>query len=529
MSRILAWVGVFLITCVVSVGLLLFSTIGNTILTPFAQSLLNYSLPFSTQIHTLSIKFGSLESTLTINKTFSVKLSGAYSLRGVDMAAEIYALDSSEPLTKLDIVGSYRDYTISTKIHPDMHSPLQSPSLPPLQSTSQSAKAQDVNPQIALLAHMRFFHAKDYALRVQDLPVEIYARFLSLDIAPSGYASLLMQADSGIVQIGVKSSEFSLRNTSSGVSGLGSMPSKALGVDFYYKQDSHARQLVGRFALPSGELILRNDTQELDSVLHTSLYSPQYPSRKLASLQVEIADTLLRYELATDDMSALGEVFGFTLGGGLDLRGEIDFGDSLALHMTSESLGGLVSAHLHENLLQFSGENLSLMRILEFLRLPASFDAQVGCKGVYNLAFQKGSFEANGENLNIMLDDLARYGLEAFGANNSAQDSWGVGFEVSQADGRFALDGQLNGARFDGKLTASAQDTSIQTSRFFVDLQEQYMQIEFLEPEIKLEGKFSTFSTDSNIPSINGRTQSLQDIYNERVMEESVVNGEAIY
>ena len=64
MSRILAWVGVFLITCVVSVGLLLFSTIGNTILTPFAQSLLNYSLPFSTQIHTLSIKFGSLESCL---------------------------------------------------------------------------------------------------------------------------------------------------------------------------------------------------------------------------------------------------------------------------------------------------------------------------------------------------------------------------------------------------------------------------------------------------------------------------------
>lgn len=522
LSKVFAWVGVVLITLVLSAGLLLFTKIGNTILIPFAQSALNHSLPFSTQIHSLHISPRSLQADLSINKSLSIALEGSYSPRGLDMVARAYPLDSKTLLTTLRIVGRYGDYTIATQNPPDMRAPL----LPPLEPSAQTRPNESSQSaqlgEIALLAHMRFLSVQDYALRAENLPAQLLAQILRqvslMDNAPKGRVSLLMQAESSQTQIGIKSSGFSLAGT-------------PLGVDFYYKQSSQqpqSYQLLGRFTLPHDELLLRSTGddmgQNLDSstsTLHTALYSARTPQEPIATLELQPLPTSLRYMMDIRDLGAFAGAFGLEMSGGLSVQGALEMHDEPTLDMSSESLAGLMSLRLRENLLQIKGENLSLLRLLELVRLPSVLDAQLSFSGVYNLAFQKGSLEATGQNLNIMLDDLPRYGLEAFSANNSAQDSWGVGFETSQADGRFVLEGQLDGAQLDGKLTASAQNRSIRTSKLLLNLQSQYMQIEFLEPEIKLQGKFSSFN--QAVPA--KAPESLQEIYQDSTQGTPEIQG----
>lgn len=119
--RALAWVGVFLLCSVLGLGGLLFTKAGNTILLPFAQSALNHSLPFQTQLQTLAIKVDSIYAELVLNKTLAIVLEGRHSLgRKLDIQARIHFLHTGTDHKESAPLG-YLHIRRSSKLHHTIH------------------------------------------------------------------------------------------------------------------------------------------------------------------------------------------------------------------------------------------------------------------------------------------------------------------------------------------------------------------------------------------------------------------------
>lgn len=495
--RALAWAGVFLLCSVLGLGGLLFTKAGNTILLPFAQSALNHSLPFQTQLQTLAIKVDSIYAELVLNKTLAIVLEGRHSLgRKLDIQARIHFLHTgtdhkeSAPLGYLHIQGDLANYTI------------------------QSTNPQSTNPHspaeisFALFARMKFLSIQEYTLELRAVPMEQVARFFDIDINAKGTLSILAQEQSQILQLRLQSDKLSLGALDMDINTL------------YYKRDSTHQELAGTFSV-GGEIITAlgksNGKEALQSTLYSSRQAP------MASAQTQILDNALAYSLHISDLGAFGSVFGFDIQGVLELQGKISVDNEIAFSGTSSSLGGVSALTLEKNTLKFSGENLSLMRILQLVKAPTILDSTLAITSVYNLAFHKGTINIEGQNFAILLDDLGAYGLEAFDTQNNAQDAWGVGFENARADSTISLDGQLERAQINAQATIKTPDQSLHTSKCIINLATQSLDVEFLESSITLQGKLSQMQAPlTNKEQITQETQEdLQAIYeSQETMQE---------
>lgn len=500
--RALAWVGVFLLCSVLGLGGLLFTKAGNTILLPFAQSALNHSLPFQTQLQTLAIKVDSIYAELVLNKTLAIVLEGRHSLgRKLDIQARIHFLHTgtdhkeSAPLGYLHIQGDLANYTI------------------------QSTNPQSTNPHspteisFALFARMKFLSIQEYTLELRAVPMEQVARFFDIDINAKGTLSILAQEQSQILQLRLQSDKLSLGALDMGINTL------------YYKRDSTHQELAGTFSVGS-EIITAlgksNGKEALQSTLYSSHQAP------MASAQTQILDNALAYSLHISDLGAFGSVFGFDIQGELELQGKISADNGIAFSAASSSLGGESTLTLEKNILKFSGENLSLMRILQLLKAPTILESSLMVESVYNLAFHKGTINIEGQNFAILLDDLGAFGLEAFDTQDNAQDAWGVGFDT-KVDSSLVVNGQIERAQITAQATIKSQDQSLRTSKCTIDLATQSLDVEFLESAITLQGKLSQMQAPQISQTLDTpEAEDLQTIYETQDLQENTKDIEEI-
>lgn len=495
--RALAWVGVFLLCSVLGLGGLLFTKAGNTILLPFAQSALNHSLPFQTQLQTLAIKVDSIYAELVLNKTLAIVLEGRHSLgRKLDIQARIHFLHTgtdhkeSAPLGYLHIQGDLANYII--------------------QSTNPHSPAEI---SFALFARMKFLSIQEYTLDLRAAPMEQVARFFDIDINAKGTLSILAQEQSQILQLRLQSDKLSLGALDMGINTL------------YYKRDSTHQELAGTFSVGS-EIITAlgksNGKEALQSTLYSSRQAP------MASAQTQILDNALAYSLHISDLGAFGSVFGFDIQGALELQGKISADNGITFSAASSSLGGESTLTLEKNILKFSGENLSLMRILQLLKAPTILESSLMVESVYNLAFHKGTINIEGQNFAILLDDLGAFGLEAFDTQDNAQDAWGVGFDT-KVDSSLVVNGQIERAQITAQATIKSQDQSLRTSKCTIDLATQSLDVEFLESAITLQGKLSQMQAPqiSQTPDAP-EAEDLQTIYETQDLQENTQDIEEI-
>lgn len=493
MYRALTWVGVFALCSTLTLGGLLFTKIGNTILLPFAQSTLNHFLPFQVQLQNLTIALGSVRTDFTINKTIAIALEGEYSISGsINMTARVHTLDSngnfdsSPSLGYLSLQGSAINYTIQ--------------SLP----IPKDLKAQSNT--FKLFARMKLLCIQDYAIELRAVPVKQLEQFFGIDIGTQGAISIFAQAESSTLQLRAQSDEFYFGGFAMRINNL------------YYKRDKSRQELAGTLTLSQEtfSLLGASDNETLQTAIYSSLQTP------IASVQTRIIDKTLAYNLHITNLTALGSAFGIDINGKLELQGKISVDNEIAFSATSSSFGGVSALTLKKNTLTFNGENLSLMRILQLAKAPAILDSTLMVTSVYNLAFHKGTITIKGQNFVILLDDLETYGLEAFDTRNNAQDAWGVGFENARADSTISLDGQLEHAQINAQVTIKTPNQSLHTSKCMINLATQSLDIELLESSIKLQGKLSQIQ----VPLINtGQTTQgdLQAIYeNQETMQEEV-------
>lgn len=494
MYRALTWVGVFALCSTLALGGLLFTKIGNTILLPFAQSALNHFLPFQVQLQSLAISLGSMRTDFTINKTLAIALEGGYSLNGsIDMTARIHTLDSSgdvdssAPLGYLSLQGSATNYTIQSLPMPNN-----------LKAPSSTFK---------LFARMKLLRIQGYTIELHAVPMEQVAQFFDIDIDTQGTLSISAQAESSTLELRAQSDGLAFGTLTIRINNL------------YYKRDKAHQELAGTLTLNQESLSLLGTSD--DGVLQTAIYSSR--QTPIASAQTQIIDKTLAYSLHITDLATLGGAFGFDINGELELQGKISVDNEIAFSATSSSLGGVSALTLEKNTLKFSGENLSLMRILQLVKAPTILDSTLAITSVYNLAFHKGTINIEGQNFAILLDDLGAYGLEAFDTQNNAQDAWGVGFENARADSTISLDGQLEHAQISAQATIKTPDQSLHTSKCIINLATQSLDVEFLESSITLQGKLSQMQTPpTNKEQITQETQEdLQAIYeSQEIMQE---------
>ena len=483
MYRVFAWVGVFALCSTLALGGLLFTKIGNTILLPFAQSALNHFLPFQTQLQTLAIKVDSIYAELVLNKTLAIVLEGGHSLgRKLDIQARIHFLHTntdykeSAPLGSLHIQGSIANYTIQST---NPHSPTEIP--------------------LSLFARMKFLSIQAYMLDLRLVPMEQVARFFDIDIDTQGTLSISAQAESSTLELRAQSDGLAFGTLTIRINNL------------YYKRDKARQELAGTLSVGS-EIITAlgksNGKEALQSTLYSSRQTP------IASAQTQIIDKALAYSLHITDLATLGGAFGFDINGELELQGTIRADNGISFNATSSSLGGVSALTLEKNTLKFSGENLSLMRILQLVKAPTILESSLMIESVYNFAFHKGTINIEGQNFAILLDDLGAYGLEAFDTQNSAQDAWGVGFDT-KVDSSLVVNGQIERAQINAQATIKTSDQSLHTSKCTIDLATQSLDVEFLESSIKLQGKLSQMQAPPiSTEQITQETQEdLQAIY----------------
>lgn len=494
MYRALTWVGVFALCSTLALGGLLFTKIGNTILLPFAQSALNHFLPFQVQLQSLAISLGSMRTDFTINKTLAIALEGEYSLSGsIDMTARIHTLDSSgdvdssAPLGYLSLQGSATNYTIQSLPMPNN-----------LKAPSSTFK---------LFARMKLLRIQGYTIELRAVPMEQVAQFFDIDIDTQGTLSISAQAESSTLELRAQSDGLAFGALTIRINNL------------YYKRDKAHQELAGTLTLNQETLSLlgTNDGEALQTAIYSSRQTP------IASAQTQIIDKTLAYSLHITDLATLGGAFGFDINGELELQGKISVDNEIAFSATSSSLGGVSALTLEKNTLKFSGENLSLMRILQLVKAPTILDSTLTITSVYNLAFHKGTINIEGQNFAILLDDLGAYGLEAFDTQNNAQDAWGVGFENARADSTISLDGQLERAQINAQATIKTPDQSLHTSKCIINLATQSLDVEFLESSITLQGKLNQMQAPpTNKEQITQETQEdLQAIYeSQETMQE---------
>lgn len=464
MNRVLTWVGIFALCSMLTLSWLFFTKIGNTILIPFAQSALNYSLPLQVQLQNLAISLGSIRTNFTINKTLAVTLEGKYSLSGkINMLAKIYILDSngnfdnSTPLSYLTLQGSATSYII--------------------QSTQPPNNPRAHQNTFKLFARMKLLHIQEYALKLHATPIKQIMQFFNIDIDTQGTLSVLAtQTESSALELHAQSNELSL--------GMFSMRIN----NFYYKSDKSHQELTGTLTLNQETISLlgtSNDGKTLQTAIYSSRQTP------IASMQTQVTNKTLVYDAHITDLATLGNIFGIDINGKLNLQGKINTDNGLTFSATSPSLGGESTLSLEKDTLIFSGENLSLMHILQMVKAPTILDATLMVTSAYNLTFHKGTIDIQGNNFAMLFDNLAAYDLETFDSKNSAQDSWGVGFENARSDSTISLDGQLNGAQVNAQVTIKNPNQSLHTSKCIINLATQTLDVEFLESSITLQGKLS--------------------------------------
>ncbi|OBV30026.1 hypothetical protein BKN38_00265 [Helicobacter sp. CLO-3] len=304
MKKALLWIGSFCTSFLLCALLLIFTSIGNKILSTFLQSAINKAYNAQSQISDLRIGLGKLQASLKLAQSLNLDIQGVYNFKGFDINASLSidkaaldaaksARDSSRDFSKntdetifigsYRLHGSYDSYTITpTKLATQTPSStsqgsrdfLQASPQAPLQTLSQALSQtlwQDFGaPSFALIAEGGYLTLNAYKVESSNIPLNLIARFLRLSIAPQGVANII--ADKRALESSTQNAPKTAQNLAIKTQGA------PINFDIKYQQITagkvaESRNMLGVVELDSTQGVLSNQS------------SARQPNQKLATNQ----------------------------------------------------------------------------------------------------------------------------------------------------------------------------------------------------------------------------------------------------
>lgn len=303
MKKALLWIGSFCASFLLCALLLIFTSIGNKILSTFLQSAINKAYNAQSQISELRIGLGNLQASLKLAQSLNLDIQGVYNFKGFDINASLSidktaldaaksARDSSKDSGKdfskgaqntdeaifigsYRLHGSYDSYTITpTKLATQTPSSTSQGSQDLLQSSPQAPSQtlpQDFGaPSFVLIAEGSYLALNAYKVESSNIPLNLIARFLRLSIAPQGVASII--ADKRALESSTQNAPKTAQNLAIKTQGA------LINFDIKYQQITagkvaESRNILGAVELDSSQGVLSNQS------------SARQPSQKLATNQ----------------------------------------------------------------------------------------------------------------------------------------------------------------------------------------------------------------------------------------------------
>ncbi len=483
MKRVFVWTGIFGANLMVCGFLLLFTAIGNKILTPFLQSVLNNTLPIQSQFSNLRIGFGKANAEIMVGKNIILHISGDYGFSTLDMQATITLIPDSSTADKETILanftihGKYSNYTIASVPKPT------------------ESKEQENPASLIMQAKMRFLTPKTFIVRGEQIPISVISGIFGLKYAPNGSLRFIAQKNAPNLPHNTLQIRAVMQNSM-----FEDMP---LGFDISYQSNAESQAMVGSFSLNGTDFLLQGKSAD-NTWFDIGFITPQKESVALLKVPKTLLDSMMQaesamyYNLHITNLALFGKAFALELLGKVDIEGEIRRNSNeLMLYAQSESFGGLGTFTLQDNTLTFKGEQLSLSSILGTLKIQKTLEARLKIEGVYNLAFHKGTFDIQGNNIVFFIDAPETLGLEKFlGYDNSmqdsAQDSWGVGFEnLLKENMTLQIKANIDHAQTDAQILLKSPTQTLHSHKCHIDLKAQTINLELLDPPLVFRGKFS--------------------------------------
>ncbi len=434
MKKLFAWIGIFFIVLFFCMVGIVFTPIGNKILAPFLQTILNSQMPFSSQIQELRIGFGNIKGDILINNTLDVSLEGTYSLSSLDIDIQIEDLLTQIFSLKLKAFGTYNDYTIK--------------SLP--------------NVRLTLQGKFDFLESKKLEILADNIPIQSLLKQLNLasesDI--QGNVHFVIKKENDVFLARIQSLD----------SSVGENP---VSFDFKWQARNNELLSIGDFTTMGKHFSLKAQSIADNNNIATKIHIFNQHQTPIITFNIPTLHTREKsgtFNLHIPYLETIGLDFNKQLFGSIAISGDFSYEDGFKLNAQSNSLGGICVLSFSQNNINFKGSKVELSEILTLFNAPQIMDAKLEIQGVYNLAFDKGS-------LNIS-SDVVRL-----------TKALNVPFPSAFT---LALESKINGESLDSSLSITDAQThqNIQSSQFLINLAHQTLHLELISPPFMLDGQF---------------------------------------
>ena len=498
MKKLLSWFGTFFCVLLLCLIGLIFTPIGNSISTPFAQTLLNLYAPFPLQIQELRIRFGKLSAKFRAQESLEIMINGTYSLGSFHLTA--HAIDRTHDLNlTLQAFGTYNDYkliarpTQSTQNIQYSHNAKSTQNLQNPKSTPKSSQnLQPIN-LLYLNAKGKFFKLESFECMGKNIALEYVLGFFGLQsdrrenvafyikksddryiaraqILGFSLYDLVLHIDAKwelsqntlthTIALRSQNATYFIRATSNITTS--NAPTKAI------MYDASQTPLV-ELDIPQ----ISTDTHQ--GIFQLKILKPFSPNPKTKP------NTAYNINDGThnDNLKFSGD-FAYKApqkatqsyqASALSLQ------QALLLNAQTDSFGGILALSLNHGIVKFKGENISLQKILLMMRTPDVLDALLRIDGTYNLEFYKGWLNLNSQQVSILGDDVL-----------------GLGDFALQAESK------ISGLRLDSRLWLTNPTKTLQATKCMIDFSRQTLEIEFAEPFMRLKGNFWNIWLDMRDP-----------------------------
>lgn len=371
MFRLLAWlIGLTLGTLVIA-GFLLFTSTGNGLLAPLAQSLLQQKLPHA-QISLLDIRPDHANLIVQLNADTQITLNAKTDLFAgtatgtwQTLSKDLTQLHSVTPLPLAGAASSEGNFTISPS-------------------------NQEAQGKLALTLSQVSFTATHQ----QDKPATLNANGKLL---LSELTQLLMQPDmaSGHLQV---VAQLKLDNWHDKYSLNGTIGSNI--TDGMIK--ALAAQAKTTLALPQNTPFTLNTTTDVlnGKSLSQVLFNSPLATFGLSNLRYNLGEDGVSGEHQTNisDLSKLSFLTGTLLHGRIQINGKLSYTlptHHLVADATSQTLGGKITAKLNGDQLNAQLTDLQATELSVMLGMPVVFKSNIKGDLVYDLGKQVGKFDAD--------------------------------------------------------------------------------------------------------------------------------------
>ena len=364
--KYIAWVGAVLVTLLVGLYIIIFTSFGNALLQPILEQKIAKEIQLDSKLSTFSLSMSQFSIVLELDKDNRVSLNGNYSLISktfnIAYRVKMDRLESLKSLTKSPLRGAFKT---TGKVAGDME-------FMKIDGESDIAKSKT-----------------SYHIELTDLnPTSIIAKVKEADLATllymgaeNAYANALFDLDIDIAD--ARASKLKGKISSNIKSGL----VDAAYITKAYKFNSK---------MPRTTFNAKTTTILSGDILDTNIdFKSTLGDLKIKSAKVNLKDGLFvsDYRSSIKDLNKLFFVTDRHLRGSIVLNGEIKKAEDLDFTMYTNVADGAIEVKLHNSDFQAEFKKVQTLKILNMLLYPELFESHLDGKLVYNLERDKGKFD----------------------------------------------------------------------------------------------------------------------------------------